>query len=149
CIGREDVLEGEGVDCRQLVGVHLANRALDLGVALVSGLQQDTEFGFLLDLSFPAIDALDFGNLRARREVALDQRAPQALRLFAAAHGGDDGDASHPVRSAGTMTILRRSLPAITDRLTTAPIRSAPSSRTRSSAPVTGSPSSDSTMLPT
>src|SRR5215468_737704 len=147
-IGRKDVLERKGVDGGQFVGVQLADRALDLGIALVGGLQQDAELGLLLHGILPAIDALDRRDLRARRELAPDQRAREPLRFFAAADRGHHRDGRHVARSAGTTTILRSSLPAMTDRVTPMPIRSAPSRRTRSSAPVTGSPSSDRMMLP-
>src|SRR5215207_9039582 len=151
-----DVLEGEGVDRRQLVGVQLADGALDQLVTLVGRLEQDTQFARLLHFALPMIDALDLRDLRARRELALDQGARQPMGVFAVGDGGDDGDGFHlprssirpSLRSAGSTTICLSSLPAMTVSDVATPMRAPPSSRTRSSAPVTGSPSSASTMLP-
>src|SRR5216684_6510131 len=146
------MLEGEGVDRRQLVGMQIADRAFDQLVTFVGGLEQDAELGLLLDLAFPGVDALDRRDLRAGGELALDQRARQPMRFLAAGHGRDHGDGLHlpcaSVRSAGTTTTCLRSLPAMTESVVATPMRPPPSRRTRSSAPVTGSPSSASTMLP-
>jgi hypothetical protein len=146
------MLECKGVDRRQFVGMQVADRAFDQLVTFVGGLEQDAELGLLLDLAFPGVDALDRRDLRAGSELALDQRTRQPMRFLSAGHGRNDGDRLHfagsSVRSAGTTMTLRSSLPAMTENVVATPMRPPPSRRTRSSAPVTGSPSSASTMLP-
>ncbi len=115
-------------------------------------LEQDAKLGLLLDLILPAVEALDRRDLRTGCKLALDQRACQPMRFLAAGDGRDHGDGLQlpgaSARSAGTTTTCLRSLPAITESVVATPMRPAPSRRTRSSAPVTGSPSRASTMLP-
>src|SRR5437879_4716093 len=130
----------------------VADRALDQLVTLVRRLEQDAELGLLLDLAFPGVDTFDRRDLRTGRKLALDQRARQPMRFLAAGDGRDHGDRLHlpgaSARSAGTTTTCLRSLPAMTESVVATPMRPPPSRRTRSSAPVTGSPSSASTVLP-
>src|SRR5882762_4721431 len=150
------MLEGEGVDRRQFVGMQLPDGMFDSVVALVRRLEEHAVFLAVLDGTLPGVDALDPGNLRAGGEPGLDQRLRHGPRRLLAGHGRDDGDGLHfppsfpwpSVRSAGTTTNCLSSLPAITERVVSAPMRSPLSRRTKSSAPVTRSPSSASTMLP-
>src|SRR5205823_4835185 len=99
-ISRIDVLEGEGVDGRQFVGMQLADGAFDGGKLLLGGLEEHA--GFLL--------AGDRGHHRDGFHLA--------------------GPSS---RSAGTMMTFFTSLPAITDKTVSTPMRWPPSNRTRSS----------------
>src|SRR5215217_7366007 len=130
-IGRINMLEGEGVDRRQLIGMQLADGALDQRVAFVGGLEEDAQLGLLLHRALPMIDAFNLRDLCAGRELALDQGARQPTGVFAVGDGGDDGDGLHlprssvraSVRSAGDTTICRSSLPAMTVSDVATPMR--------------------------
>ena len=74
-VGREDALAGNGVDRRQLVGVHVADRTLDGLVARLGGLEEQAVFLAVLDRALPGIDAVDLLDLGAGGEPGLD-RAP-------------------------------------------------------------------------
>src|SRR5262245_46230435 len=115
--------------------MQLADRLLDRGVEAVRGLEQQAEFRLFLHGLLPAIDAEDLRDLRTGGKLAPDERARQPLGIGATAEGRDDGNRRHAsapgARSPGTMTTLRSSVPAITERLTPIPMRCPASSRTR------------------
>ena len=81
------MLEGEGVDRRQFVGMQLPDGMFDSVVALVRRLEEHAVFLAVLDGTLPGVDALDPGNLGAGGEPGLDQRLRHGPRRLALALG--------------------------------------------------------------
>jgi hypothetical protein len=94
-VGGVDLVDRHPMDRRQIIGVMIANRLLHLAIVFPSGLEQQSEFGLLLDLAIPNVKALNLGNLDTGNQAATQEISGHPMGDLAIVDRSGDSNGIH------------------------------------------------------